>query len=51
MGHLLIKNQVDTENADEVSFVPNYDKLANSKFDGKYNKGGSGRERNKNRVR
>lgn len=41
---------VDPEH-DDVVFVPNYDKLANSKFDGKYNKGGTGREKNKNRVR
>ena len=31
--------------------MPNYAKLDNSKFGGKYNKGGTGREKNKNRVR
>ena len=50
-GHSFIKkNQIDPESG-EVFFVPNYEKLAKSKFDGKYNKGGNGRERNKNRVR
>jgi len=44
------KTQIDPESG-EVIFVPNYEKLAKSKFDGKYNKGGNGRERNKNRVR
>jgi len=36
---------------DQVVFAPNYEKLAKSKFGGKYNKGGSGKEKNKNRVR
>lgn len=46
----IITAWIDPESG-EVCFVPNYEKLAKSKFDGKYNKGGNGRERNKNRVR
>ena len=39
------------EDYGDILFVPNYEKLEKSKFGGKYNKGGTGREKNKNRVR